>query len=632
MNTSAPIRHVGRWFVSLAAAGLSVALLSATPAAASDYRFVKYVSSIVLEKDGSFVETREVVESPLTRSAIDWIGQVDLSYSQNLAELEVLEAYVLKPDNTRIDVPADAIKLQDDSVSSGAPMFSDEKHKIIVFPHVEIDDHIVYKIRLTQRVAYFPGHFLDTWYFPPDVQVEDARIEISAPAAMPLETEVVDFIAEDVREAGDRLHYAWTYARAEPLDIDTNYGVDRRDYAARLSVSTMRDYKELAAAYEARAADKAAVTPEILKLAKSLTVGTSDRREQARRVYNWVNLNIRYVATYIGAGGYVPHAAADVLKNRYGDCKDHVVLLEALLAAIGIDSSAVIINSDSSFLLPRVPSMIPFNHAITYIPELDLYADSTHFLMPFGVLGARLADKPVMVTKLADPLRRTPVTDPEAAGLSVHTKARINADGSIEGDGKTEFYGSYSDWIRATVADASESQLEEWSTSWLIDAGLQGKSRLTTDDPFALSEPFAIKAEFRLDPMLDLSVPGAFTVPESHIASYNLTGIAGSILESSQDVNVTCGAISLREVTVIELPAEIEILSLPPDMDEESGALSYTSAYERKDRTITVTRALMDRSPHGQCTPAETEDQREIATAIGRDLRRLVLFQPASGL
>ncbi|MBR7508631.1 transglutaminase domain-containing protein, partial [Mycobacterium tuberculosis] len=75
-------------------------------------------------------------------------------------------------------------------------------------------------------------------------------------------------------------------------------------------------------AYRARADDKLAVTPEIQALADELTKDVPGRREQTQRIYNWVRGNIRYVALYLAQGGYVPHPAGDILRNRYGDCKD----------------------------------------------------------------------------------------------------------------------------------------------------------------------------------------------------------------------------------------------------------------------------------------------------------------------
>ncbi len=68
---------------------------------------------------------------------------------------------------------------------------------------------------------------------------------------------------------------------------------------------------------------------------------------------DWVRKNIRYVAVYVGAGGVVPHSAQAVLDNRYGDCKDHVALLEALLKAVAIESSPALINAGNAYVLPR---------------------------------------------------------------------------------------------------------------------------------------------------------------------------------------------------------------------------------------------------------------------------------------
>jgi hypothetical protein len=234
----------------------------------------------------------------------------------------------------------------------------------------------------------------------------------------------------------------------------------------------------------------------IKELADELTRGVTDRRAQARRLYDWVNLNIRYVATYVGAGGFVPHAAADVLRNRYGDCKDHVIILEALLAAKGIESSAAIVNSGTAFLLPAVPSRTPFNHAITYLPEFDLFVDSTDRLQPFGVLPGRVSDKPVMVTELENPIMRTPALTAEGNGVEVTSEATLNPDGSVEGKSHAAYRGPYAQWIRETLADASQSQMREWSAAWLHDAGLEGSTTLESDWPYSLDSIFAVAGTF----------------------------------------------------------------------------------------------------------------------------------------
>jgi hypothetical protein len=50
-------------------------------AQAAGYKYGIYHDEIVVEADGSYVETYEVRESPLTLTAVEDMGQVDLSYS-----------------------------------------------------------------------------------------------------------------------------------------------------------------------------------------------------------------------------------------------------------------------------------------------------------------------------------------------------------------------------------------------------------------------------------------------------------------------------------------------------------------------------------------------------------------------
>ena len=129
----------------------------------------------------------------------------------------------------------------------------------------------------------------------------------------------------------------------------------------------------MAKAYQLKAGAAAQVTPGIRALADNITAGISDRREQAEALYRWVAQNIRYVAVYLGNGGLEPNSAQSILDNHYGDCKDHVVIPEALLAAKGIASSPVLIGMDEGPILPKVPLLSRFNHAITYVPEFKLY-------------------------------------------------------------------------------------------------------------------------------------------------------------------------------------------------------------------------------------------------------------------
>jgi hypothetical protein len=92
------------------------------------------------------------------------------------------------------------MRLQDDAASDGAPIFTDQKHRIIIFPQLEPEDWQVFKVQVRQRVPYFPDHFLETWTFGKDVEVEDAQVEISMPAGHSLFIDRQGFAAGRLNE------------------------------------------------------------------------------------------------------------------------------------------------------------------------------------------------------------------------------------------------------------------------------------------------------------------------------------------------------------------------------------------------------------------------------------------------
>ena len=81
------------------------------------------------------------------------------------------------------------------------------------------------------------------------------------------------------------------------------------------------------------------VTPAVITMAAKLTGGKTDKREQARALYLWVRDNVRHVPIPLEESKPDPNDAEQFMTKRYGDDKDHVVLLSALLAARGIPSS-----------------------------------------------------------------------------------------------------------------------------------------------------------------------------------------------------------------------------------------------------------------------------------------------------
>src|SRR5439155_21618233 len=99
--------------------------------------------------------------------------------------------------------------------------------------------------------------------------------------------------------------------------------------------------------------------------------------------------DVRYVAIELGIGGYQPHLADEVLKNRYGDCKDKVCLLLSLLAAAGIPGEPALVKTAGEGVLDTaLVDLGQFDHMIARVQLGDevVWVDPTASSCALGYL------------------------------------------------------------------------------------------------------------------------------------------------------------------------------------------------------------------------------------------------------
>jgi transglutaminase-like putative cysteine protease len=115
------------------------------------------------------------------------------------------------------------------------------------------------------------------------------------------------------------------------------------------------------------------------------------RVEQALRL---VQDHFRYLDVSLELDGQMPATPGEVLRRRYGDCKDLSLLLCHLLGRLGVTARPVLVNAK---LGPRLPELLPspslFNHVVV---EFTLegetrWVDATVSSQGGGPLGRSLA-------------------------------------------------------------------------------------------------------------------------------------------------------------------------------------------------------------------------------------------------
>jgi transglutaminase-like putative cysteine protease len=142
------------------------------------------------------------------------------------------------------------------------------------------------------------------------------------------------------------------------------------------------------------------VSAQVKRVTDSLTANLKSPEAKARKIYNWVQQNIKYVAFEDGMGGFVPREAALVCTRRFGDCKDMASILTQMMGVAGIEAHYTWIGTRN---LPYKFSITPLplvsNHMICTI-KLDgnyIYLDGTDPTCVFGIPASHIQDKEAMI-------------------------------------------------------------------------------------------------------------------------------------------------------------------------------------------------------------------------------------------
>jgi transglutaminase-like putative cysteine protease len=606
----------------LVAAG-ALAQVSPAPAPSSSGPAVELVKDHVdleINSDGSYEYVREVALRVLTEQGREGLQKMGFSYTEGFQSIDIHSAYTLKANGTRIDV-AQSGMLHGRGASS-APGFEDLKTTTVVFPNLEIGDQVVVVTLFRQTTPWFPGQFAQDFPFTRQVRSDDVQISVTAPQDLAVHFDANALSGGAPETIGSKTRRTWSFHNDTPLRPEQE-AVSDNDDGPHLVVSTFADYAAVAHVYAGMIDGKAAVTPAIQALADQVTAGVTDRREQTRLLYEWVSSHIGYVDIVLGAGGFVPHQASSVLETRYGDCKDHVMMLEALLAAKGIPSSVVLINAGNTYKLSSVASPFQFDHAITYVPEFKLYLDSTARIAPFGVLPFADSGKPV-IQIAAGIQTETPVANSKTATMRSTEVVTVAADGSATGDSKVQATGVAAYEMRARIA-AIESNSDGAYLRAMLGPGTDGT--LDRGDTTRLASDYAYSAHYRMTNIATFPGPGALPAAIGYKPFEFSSLIAGSFPPSRMHA-YACISVTAEENLTVNLPPGVQVLALPKSGLFSAPDMTLKVGYEDAGRgTIHENIKLVIDHPEATCTADYYNRARADLTKMMAAMRAQILYK-----
>jgi transglutaminase-like putative cysteine protease len=205
--------------------------------------------------------------------------------------------------------------------------------------------------------------------------------------------------------------------------------------------------------------------------AKKITEGITDKWEQLKAIFYWVEDNVRYIAFEDGIAGFKPDEAHEVMRKKYGDCKGMANLTKALLLRCGFDARLCWIGTNHIMYDYSIPSLSVDNHMICAVNYKGKwwFLDATEEYMQPGVYAERIQGRQVMIENGDNfILEHIPGTKPEQNSRLFKEELYVdgnNMAGKIlykyEGESKTDILSS----INSVKKDRLQTALENYITN-----------------------------------------------------------------------------------------------------------------------------------------------------------------------
>jgi len=388
--------------------------------------------------------------------------------------LEILEAEVIRKDGTRLR-PELIGEQRDQGKSEG--VYTLTAYRVIRFPPLVPGDLVHIQIRkdeIGSRNLF--GDFFGV-FFPLSSDLDKSHVEaiVEAPRTRPLFHKATGIGAPTVVVEGETQRLTFMATDLPGLAIEPSMP-GYADVGAWVSVSTFGTWEALVTWYRELVLPQLEVPDDLSTIARDLVKSLPEVADpkakleaQVAAIHGWVVEKTRYVGIEFGIHGFKPYKVAEIVKRGYGDCKDKASLLIAMLRVVSIPAELVLVRTrDLGFLDGTPATLWAFNHAIAYVPGLDLYLDAT--AENSGLRELPDLDQDAQVLRL-DPwsntppvLSRIPMQSPATNKVTATALYRIEASGdavveleeSIQGSSAGRMRGRFQD---ATRRDASIAQL-----------------------------------------------------------------------------------------------------------------------------------------------------------------------------
>ncbi|MEP6503863.1 MAG: DUF3857 domain-containing protein, partial [Betaproteobacteria bacterium] len=444
-----------------------VAVDPGTPMPAAPYQILVSDEQIRVQDGASTARYRHFIRQINDTSALQQGGQIEVDFDPAYQQLVFHKIEVLRG-NQRIDkLDPRKIHLLQREQQLERQMIDGRITASIVLDDLRAGDRVEWSASVNGDNPVFGARYVDTyWNAYPNAPMGIWRVRLLAPVSRDIRTRVGEPATTSVTSSLGGGVRETVFKRGGVPQLQGDDHLPPAEFLKwQIELSEYADWKEVATWATQLFARAMQASPAVDAQVAALKAKAAGRDALLRASLDFVQRDIRYFGTESGIDSHQPASADTVLRQRFGDCKDKVALLAALLTRMGFDATPVIVSASyQGAAALRLPSPLAFDHAIVrvMVDGKPVFLDATRSQQTGMVAARESLDLGVglLARGGVDALTPLPSGRDTVRSETVDTFSfpKLNTEGTMTS--VTTLHGDAAEWFRMQQASQPQAEID----------------------------------------------------------------------------------------------------------------------------------------------------------------------------
>ncbi len=329
------------------------------------------------------------------------------------------------------------------------------------------------------------------------------------------------------------------------------------------------------------------LSEELKQVVDSLTTGDLTEKEKVKNIFYWTQDNIKYVAFEEGMGGFIPRAANEICKKKFGDCKDMSAIINAMASYAEVPTHFVWIGSrDIPYSYSDVPTLMVDNHMIAaYFDQSGqvYFLDATGSEEAFGTPTAFIQGKEGLI-KTGDGrhvIKKVPIV-PASQNFFSETAHLSLEEGKLKGEATLSAGGYYKGRLNYFLEGKDDDEKEKFYESYLNKGNNKCSVEVKSEEELQNKDVISkLTYEFEIEDYV-------IEIEDEIIINFNLqTYYSKDKLKADRESPREFKFLSSQEMDLVfDIPEGYEVSVLPNSDSFNQNNLEANFSYQVKNNQV----------------------------------------------